>query len=113
MEINLKKIENLIEKYNLSNKVVFLLQQISIFRHLNIANLFLYASEVERFPNVLLEAREIGVPIITSDFKSGAKEVIIWSYDKNTCKNIAYPYKWKYWVIIDPQNYQKQLLGFL
>jgi len=34
---------------------VFLLQQISIFRHLNIANLFLYASEVERFPNVLLE----------------------------------------------------------
>ena len=108
-----KKLEKLTEKYGLSNKVVFLWQQTNVFKYLNVADVFLYASEVEGFPNVLLEAREIGVPIITSDFKSGAKEVIIWSYDKNTCKNIAYPYQGKYWIIVDYQNYKEQLLKFL
>jgi N-acetylgalactosamine-N,N'-diacetylbacillosaminyl-diphospho-undecaprenol 4-alpha-N-acetylgalactosaminyltransferase len=58
--------------------------QKNVFKYLNIADVFLYASEVEGFPNVLIEARELGLPIITSDFKSGAKEVIIGEYTKDT-----------------------------
>jgi N-acetylgalactosamine-N,N'-diacetylbacillosaminyl-diphospho-undecaprenol 4-alpha-N-acetylgalactosaminyltransferase len=72
-----KKLEELAHQLNIKQQVLFLGQQSNVFKYLAIADLFLYASEVEGFPNVLLEAREMGVPIITSDFKSGAKEVIL------------------------------------
>lgn len=106
------KLENMVKKCNLVDNVLFLWQQKNVFKYLHKADLFLYASEVEGFPNVLLEARELWIPIVTSDFKSGAKEVIIWNYD-NSWKNITYPYKGSYGTLIDLENYQNQLLELL
>jgi glycosyltransferase involved in cell wall biosynthesis len=71
---------------------------------------FLYASEVEGFPNVLIEAKEVWLPIITSDFKSWAKEVILWEYTKDIWKNVHYPYQGKYWTLLDLNDYQDQFL---
>lgn len=105
-----KKLEELAHQLNIKQQVLFLGQQSNVFKYLAIADLFLYASEVEGFPNVLLEAREMGVPIITSDFKSGAKEVILGEkeYEKIVWKGIEYPYKGKHGWIIKRELYQTQ-----
>ena len=52
----------------------------------------------------------MGVPIITSDFKSGAKEVIVGEkeYEKIVWKGIEYPYKGKHGWIIKRELYQTQ-----
>ena len=105
-----KRLLVLVEELWLQNHVLFLWAQKNVFKYLSLAQLFLYASTVEWFPNVLLEARELWLPIITSDFKSGAKEVILWSYTKDIWKKIRYPYEGKYGFLIDPQNYQQQFL---
>ena len=105
-----KNLEKLSHKLWLKNKIIFLWQQKNVFKHLNIADIFLYASEVEWFPNVLLEAKEMWLPIITSDFKSGAKEIILWEYNKKIWEKIRYPYEWKYGYLIDINNYKSHLI---
>jgi len=106
-----KKLQHLITKLWLDNNIIFCWEQKNIFKYLNVSDLFLYASEVEWFPNVLIEAKEIWLPIISSDFKSWAKEVILWKYSKEIWKTITYPYKWDYWMLIDLNNYTNQLLS--
>lgn len=103
-------LKKLVKDVWLQENVVFLWMQKNVFIYLNIADVFLYASEVEGFPNVLLEAKEMWLPILTSDFKSGAKEVILWEYTKNIWKNLKYPYQGKYWILIDSQDYINQFL---
>lgn len=105
-----RKLEDMVNLFWLQNNILFLWEQINVFKYLNIADVFLYASEVEGFPNVLLEAREIWIPIITSDFKSGAKEVILWEYTKDIDNKIKYPYKGKYWILLNLKDYEHQFL---
>lgn len=104
------KLQQLTTKLWLEDNVLFCWEQKNVFKYLNISDLFLYASEVEWFPNVLIEAREIWLPIISSDFKSGAKEVVLWQYSKEIWKTITYPYTWNYWTLIDLNDYTNQLL---
>lgn len=104
------KLETHVENIGLDKNIFFLWEQANVFKYLIIADIFLYASEVEGFPNVLLEARELWLPIITSDFKSGAKEVILWEYRKDTWKEIQYPYRGKYGTLLDSKEYKKQFL---
>lgn len=103
-----KKLEKIARFLWLQDTVIFLGQQKNVFKYLHMADLFLYASEVEGFPNVLIEAREMWVPIITSDFKSGAREVILWKYVKDAWKGIRYPYQGKYWILLDLNKYEEQ-----
>jgi glycosyltransferase involved in cell wall biosynthesis len=105
-----KSLEKLVYSLWLQDNIVFIWMQKNVFKFLNIADIFLYASEVEWFPNVLMEAREIWLPIITSDFKSGAKEVILWRYVKDIWKKMKYPYSGKYWVLLDLNEYESQFL---
>ncbi|MFA7717369.1 MAG: glycosyltransferase [Candidatus Absconditabacterales bacterium] len=103
-------LEKLVHSLGLQDNIVFLGMQKNIFKYLNVADVFLYASEVEGFPNVLIEAKEVGLPIITSDFKSGAKEVILGEYTKDIGKNVHYPYQGKYGTLLDLNDYQDQFL---
>ncbi|MFA6256012.1 MAG: glycosyltransferase [Candidatus Absconditabacterales bacterium] len=105
-----KSLEKLVYSLGLQDNIVFIGMQKNVFKFLNIADIFLYASEVEGFPNVLMEAREIGLPIITSDFKSGAKEVILGRYVKDIGKKMKYPYSGKYGVLLDLNEYESQFL---
>lgn len=107
------KLEILVKSFWLENQVVFLWQQKNVFKYLKLADLFLYASEVEWFPNTLLEAREMWLKIITSDFKSWAREVILWEDTDTIWKIITYPYIWEYWIIVEFSNYKNQLIKFL
>jgi glycosyltransferase involved in cell wall biosynthesis len=101
-----KFLQHITEKYGLKNNIVFLWSQKNVFKYLQRADCFLYASAVEWFPNVLAEAREMNIPIITTDFKSGAREIISGRYIK---EQISYPYRGTYGIIIDPQNIVTQL----
>lgn len=108
-----KNLKNLVAKLWLEKNIIFLWKQKNVFKYLNIADTFLYASEVEWFPNVLLEAKELWLPIITSDFKSWAKEIIIGGYSKNIWNNIQYPYQGRYWYLLNINIYEKQLTNLL
>ena len=94
------KLENLVKSFWLENQIMFLWQQKNVFKYLKHSDLFLYASEVEGFPNTLLEAREMWLKIISSDFKSWAREVILWEDTDTIWKKLEYPLEWKYWILI-------------
>ena len=106
-------LENLVKSFWLENQIMFLWQQKNVFKYLKHSDLFLYASEVEGFPNTLLEAREMWIKIISSDFKSWAREVILWEDTDTIWKKLEYPYKGKYGIIISPYEYWKHLLTLL
>lgn len=90
----------------LEDNIIFLWQQKNVFKYLNVSDCFVYASDNEWFPNVLLEAKVMWVPIITSDFKTWAREVILWKFDKNL-KIEEYPYHWENWILLDFNDYVK------
>ncbi|EKD44103.1 MAG: glycosyl transferase group 1 [uncultured bacterium (gcode 4)] len=99
------RLEKMVADSSLQGNVLFLGTQKNVFKYLSIAHYFVYASEIEWFPNVLIEAMACNLPIITSDFKSGAKECVLWSYDKNTCKSMEYPYYWPNGVVLWPNTF--------
>lgn len=107
------ELENLVKSLLLNNQIVFLWQKKNVFKYLKHADLYLYASEIEWFPNALLEAREMWLKIISSDFKSWAREVIFWENTDTIWKNLQYPVEWKYWVLIDWDNYTQQIQKYI
>lgn len=94
----------------LEKHVVFLWVQKNVFKYLEVSDYFVYASPNEGFPNVLLEAKEIGLPIITSDFKTWAHEIVIWKFDKNLIIE-DYPYYWEAWILLNLEYFEEQFLS--
>lgn len=103
-------LERKVRELWLGDNIFFLWEQENVFRFLNIADYFVYASEIEWFPNVLIEAMACNLPIITSDFKSWAQECILGDYNKNTCKSIKYPYFWSNGALLDLKDYENEFL---
>lgn len=67
---------NYCSELNISNKIHFLGNVKNPFYYLSKSDLFVLNSEVEGFPNVLVEAMVCGLPVISSDCKSGPKEIL-------------------------------------
>lgn len=63
-------------KLNIENKVHFLGNVRNPFYYLSRSNLFVLNSQIEGFPNVLVEAMTCGLPVISSDCKSGPREIL-------------------------------------
>jgi len=65
------------EALNIDKKVHFLGNVKNPFYYLNKSNLFVLNSELEGLPNVLVEAMAVGLPVVSSDCKSGPREILV------------------------------------
>ncbi len=72
-EVSLK---NLVNEYELQNRVHFLGYKKNPFKYMKNANLFVLSSLWESFALVIVEAMAAGVPVIAADCPSGPGEII-------------------------------------
>ncbi len=72
-ENNLK---NFIKKNNLKDKVLIIKKPRNIYNYFKIADLFVLTSIYEGFGNVLIEAGIFKIPIISTNCKSGPREIL-------------------------------------
>lgn len=105
------ELQHLAEKLWIEEQVVWLGRQSNVFAYLAKADYFVYASKVEWFPNVLIEALTLWIPIITSNFKTWAQEIMLWDYDPERVLN--YPVYWQVGVLLDPEQYISQFVEVL
>ncbi len=71
-----EELSNLIKELGLSNRVFLLGKQKNPYKYLSKANCFVFASNREGFPNVLVEALACGLAVISTDCKSGPREIL-------------------------------------
>lgn len=77
------ELKNHIKSLNLENKVILLGKQINPYKFLKQADCFLFSSNYEGFPNVILEALACNLPIISTDCSSGPREILSPNSDIN------------------------------
>lgn len=65
-----------IQALSLQNRVFLLGNQTNPFKYLKQADCFLFSSNYEGFPNVVLEALAVGLPVISTDCNSGPREIL-------------------------------------
>ena len=70
------ELESLIEKLNLTDQVILMGFDPNPYKYLKAADLFVFSSNHEGFPNVLLEAMSCGLSILTTNCQSGPSEIM-------------------------------------
>jgi len=74
---NLKnELKSLISKLNLEKDVYLIGIQENPFKYINKADIFVFSSLYEALPTVLLEALSLGIPIISTNCKTGPNEIL-------------------------------------
>lgn len=89
------KIESLIDKLNLKDKVILLGQMDNPFKVISKCDAYVLSSLFEGFPNALVEAMACGLPVIASNCQSGPKEIL----DDVSKLDVDGIYKAKYGII--------------
>lgn len=85
-------LEELTSNLELKEDIHFLGFQSNPFKYIAKANLFVFPSMYEGFPNALAEAMACGIPVISSDCPSGPREILSSSLDikEPVIKDIRY-----------------------
>ncbi|QOD11858.1 glycosyltransferase [Psychrobacter sp. 28M-43] len=69
-------LEALVQELNLSNYVIFLGFKKDVTAEYIKSDLFVLSSDYEGFGNVLVEAMSVGTPVVSTDCKSGPREIL-------------------------------------
>ncbi|SFV53020.1 Alpha-1,4-N-acetylgalactosamine transferase PglJ [hydrothermal vent metagenome] len=78
-----EELEKQIKLLKLKDKVFLLGKKKNPYKYLSKADCFIFASNREGFPNVLVEALVCGLPVISTDCQSGPREILAPSTDVN------------------------------
>jgi N-acetylgalactosamine-N,N'-diacetylbacillosaminyl-diphospho-undecaprenol 4-alpha-N-acetylgalactosaminyltransferase len=70
------QLENLINNLKLNDQIVLMGFDSNPYKYLKSADLFVFGSNHEGFPNVLLEAMSCGIPVLSTNCKSGPSEIM-------------------------------------
>ncbi len=70
------ELEQLINQLNVKQQIILMGFDASPYKYLKAADLFIFGSNHEGFPNVLLEAMACGLPILTTNCQSGPSEIM-------------------------------------
>ena len=104
-----KELEHLINKLNLQNNVLLLGNKKNIYPYLKKSNCFVMSSLYEGLPNTLIEAVSLNKYCISTDCKTGPREILF--PELKVDEKIKYPYRNDNSVVIDvsKENIIKQL----
>jgi glycosyltransferase involved in cell wall biosynthesis len=69
---------------------------------LGLSDLFLLTSPSEGFPNVIIDAMQLGIPILSTDCRWGPREILAPSIDYS--RKLSYPYYGQYGVLLPVLN---------
>ncbi|MGB9855707.1 MAG: glycosyltransferase [Caldisericum exile] len=70
-------LENIVNNLGLKDRVHFLGKKANPFKYLNKCNIYILSScDGEGFPNVIVEAMICGLPVVSTDCKSGPREIL-------------------------------------
>jgi len=69
-------LKKIVEELNLNKDVYFLGFLKNPFKFISKSTMFVFPSLFEGFPNALVEAMACGIPVISSDCKSGPREIL-------------------------------------
>lgn len=87
-----KNLLELISKYNLEENIFLMGFDPNPFPYLKAADLFVFGSNYEGFPNVILEAMACNLPIITTNCPSGPNEIFEEDINYFSAENIITKY---------------------
>ena len=62
-----QELQSYVKKHNIGKSVLFLGEQQDVFSIMNMSDLLVLTSLREAFPNVIMEAMSVGLPVISSD----------------------------------------------
>lgn len=71
-----EELKHLIKSNNIEDQVILMGFDKNPYQYLKAADLFVFGSNHEGFPNVLLEAMACGLPILTTNCQSGPSEIM-------------------------------------
>jgi N-acetylgalactosamine-N,N'-diacetylbacillosaminyl-diphospho-undecaprenol 4-alpha-N-acetylgalactosaminyltransferase len=87
-----KYLLDLISKYDLEENIFLMGFESNPFPYLKAADLFIFGSNHEGFPNVILEAMACNLPIISTNCPSGPNEIFEEDINYSTTENIITKY---------------------
>lgn len=96
------ELQNLIKRLKLNGTVKLLGNQINVYNFLTSSDCFVLSSNSEGFPNVLLEAMSVGLPVIASNCVSGPLELLNDNIPITIEKGEFY--KAKYGILVNPND---------
>lgn len=94
------ELKELINDLNLENNVFLIGTQENVYPFLKNSKCFILTSLFEGFPFTLIETLLMGVPVISTDCKTGPRECLCPSL--NLDQKIIYPYYGEYGILIEP-----------